>query len=144
MATNVIFRGSVENNKPTMDEAVAAAALLPGSLLFKSSGQFAEFDTDGGGDGVKLYVADLNTLLQKTTADAWASGDVTMAYEPKPGERYNMRVSAGQNITALDTPLAADGAGALRIGIPGTDVIVCYSDEIINTGASEALVAVKF
>lgn len=144
MATNVIFRGSVENVKPTVAEAKAAAALTPGWLLFKSSGDFAAFNTDGGGDGVKLYVCDMNTLKQQTATEAWTSGDTAIAFEPKPGERYNMVVSAAQNITAVDTPLAADGAGTLRIGVPGTDFIVCYADEVINTSGTAQLVAVKF
>lgn len=144
MATNVIFRGSVECVKPTMSEATSAAALLPGSLLFKSAGAFAAFDTDGAGAGVKLYVCDMNTLKQQDNTTAWAIGDTVMAFEPKPNERYNMVVSASQNITAVDTPLAADGAGTLRIGVPGTDDIICYSDEVINTGGTAQLVAVKF
>ena len=144
MATNVIYRGSVENNKPTQDEAIAAAELTPGMLLFKSSGEFALFNTDGGGAGVKLYVCDLNTLLQGGVTDTFASGDTAVAFEPKPGERYNMQVNSGQNITALDTPLAADGAGLLRIGVVGTDDIICWADEVINTGASTGLVKVKF
>lgn len=143
MATNVIFRGSAENVKPTQDEAIAAASTLPGTLLFKSSGEFAAFNTDGAGAGVKLYVADVDTLKQGSVTDAIASGDTLVAFEPKPGERYNMLVSTGQTISALDTPLAADGAGLLRIGVVGTDDIICYADEVITTTAT-TLVKVKF
>lgn len=144
MATNVIYRGSAEGNKPVQTEAIAAAALTPGMLLFKSSGQFALYNTDGAGAGVKLYVCDLNFLRQGGVADTYASGDTAVAFEPRPGERYNVLVNSGQNITAVDTPLAADGAGLLRIGVVGTDDIICWADEVINTGASTGLVKVKF
>ena len=144
MATNVIFRGSVENNKPIQEEAIAAAALTPGMLLYKAAGQFALFNTDGGGADVKLYVCDLDTLKQGSTSTVFASGETAIAFEPQKGERYNMMVNTSQNITALDTPLAADGAGLLRIGVVGTDDIICYADEIINTSATAQLVKVKF
>lgn len=141
--SNVIFRGPAECVKPIQDEAIAAAAHLPGTVLFKSSGQFAAFDTDGAGAGVKLYLADLDTLKQGSTADAWTSGDTMVAFEPRPSERYNALVATGQAITAKDTPLAADGAGLLRIGVVGTDDIVCYADEVVTTTAT-TLVKVKF
>jgi len=143
MATNVIFRGSVENNKPTQTEAKAAAATLPGTLLSKVAGVFTAYNTDGAGAGVKLYVADLNFLQQGSTTDTWASGDTMVAFEPEGNDRYNMLVATGQTISAVDTPLAADGAGLLRIGVVGTDDIICYSDEVITTTAT-TLVAVKF
>lgn len=141
--TNVIFRGSVECNKPIQDEALAAASTLPGTLLFKNAGAFTAFNTDGAGAGVNLYVADLNFLQQGSTTDAWAAGDTLVAFEPQKGERYNMLVATGQTITAVDTPLAADGAGLLRIGVVGTDDIICYADQVITTSAT-TLVAVKF
>lgn len=144
MAKNVIFRGDVAITRPIQDEAIAAAALTPGYLVFKSAGQFAVHATAGGGAETKLYVTDLNTLLQGDTSTQWPSGDTAVAFEPRPGERYNMVVAASQNITALDTPLASNGDGTLRIGVPATDDILCYADEIINTGGSAALVNVKF
>lgn len=141
--TNVIFRGSVETVKPVQTEALTAASTLPGTLLFKNAGVFTAFNTDGAGAGVELYVADLNTLKQGGVSDAWAAGDTAVAFEPRKGERYNMLVATGQTISAVDTPLAADGAGLLRVGVVGTDDIICYSDQIITTSAT-TLVAVKF
>lgn len=143
MAKNVIFRGSVENNKPIQDEAVAAAALTPGSLLIKSAGEFDVHATDAGGAETKLYVCDLNTLLQGDTSDTFALGDTAVAFEPRPGERYNMLVADSQNITALDTPLTSAGDGTLRIATPATEDVICYADEVINVTTS-TLVNVKF
>lgn len=144
MAKNKIFRGDVTINRPVQVEAIAAAELTPGYLVFKNAGEFAVHATDGGGAGVRLYAVDLNTLLQGGTTDTWASGDTTVAFEPRPGERYNMVVAASQNITAVDTALASNGDGTLRIAVVGTDDVICYADEVINTGASAALVNVKF
>lgn len=142
--TNVIFRGSVENVKPIQDEAISATEITPGQLLFKSSGQFTQHATDGGGSETALYIADRNFLKQGGPSDTWPSGDSVVAYEPRPSERYNMVVAASQNITALDTPLTSNGDGSLRIGVPATDDILCYADQIVNTGGAAALVAVKF
>jgi hypothetical protein len=143
MARNKIFRGDVTVNRPVQDEAVTSEAIAPGSLVAKTSGTFSLHGTDGAGAGVKLYVADLNTLLQGDTSDSWASGDTAVCFEPRPGERYNMLVAASQNITALDTPLASNGDGTLRIGVVGTDDILCYADEVVNATSSQ-LVNVKF
>lgn len=142
--TNVIFRGSVENVKPVQDEAIAAAEITPGQLLFKSAGQFTQHATAGGGAEVSLYIADLNFLKQGGPSDTWPSGDSVVAYEPRPGERYNMVVAASQDITEPDTPLTSNGDGTLKIGVPATDDILCYADQIVNTGGAAALVAVKF
>ena len=143
MTTNVIYRGGAAQNCPIQDEGVAAAALTPGSLLFKISGQFTPHATDGAGAGVKLYLCDLNTLLQGDTSKTFASGDTAIAFEPRPAERYNALIASGQNITALDTPLASNGDGTLRIGVVGTDDIICYADEVKNF-TSAGLGAVKF
>lgn len=143
MATNKIFRGSAETVKPIQDEALAAANLAAGSLLFKSAGSFALHATDGAGAGVKLYVADLNFLKQEDAATSvWASGDTAVAFEPRVGERYNMLVATAQTLV-VDSPLASDGDGTLRLGVVGTDDILCYADEAITTTAAQ-LVAVKF
>lgn len=143
MATNVIFRGAVEIVKPIQTEAPAATELKAGALVFKSSGEFAEFATDGGGAGVKLYLVDVNFLKQEAAATStWASGDTTVAFEPRPAELYNALVATGQTL-AKDSPLASNGDGTLRLGVVGTDDIIAYADEAVTTTA-EQLVAIKF
>ena len=144
MAKNKIFTGDYSVTRPVQEEAQAAAVLTPGQLLFKSAGQFTQHATDGAGAGVRLYVCDLDTLKQGGTDDTIASGDTAVAFEPRQSERYNVLVAAGQNITALDTALTSNGDGSLRIGVVGVDSILCYADEIINTGGAAALVSVKF
>lgn len=143
MATNKIFRGAAVNVDPVQTEAIASEALPAGSLLFKSSGEYALHATDGAGEGVKLYVADLNTLKQEDAATSvWADGDTAVAFEPSRAERYNMLVATSQTLVA-DSPLASNGDGTLRLGVVGTDSIICYADEAITTTATQ-LVAVKF
>lgn len=144
MATNVIFRGAVEIVKPIQSEAPAAATLKAGALVFKNgSGQFAEHATDGGGAGVKLYLVDVNFLKQEAAATStWASGDTTVAFEPRPAELYNALVATGQTLVK-DSPLASNGDGTLRLGVVGTDDILAYADEAVTTTA-EQLVAIKF
>lgn len=144
MSKNTVFRGDVAITRPVQVEGIAATALTPANLVFKDGGEFKVHATDGGGAGVRLYVTDKNTLLQGDMTTDWASGDTAIAYEPRPGERYDMVVAASQDITAVDTALASNGDGTLRIAVVGTDDVICYADEVINTGASAALVNVKF
>lgn len=144
MATNVIFRGDAAIVKPIQVEAKSAAVLKAGALVVKNgSGLFAEHGTDGAGAGVKLYLVDVNTLKQEAAATStFASGDTTVAFEPRPGERYNALVATGQTLVA-DSPLASNGDGTLRLGVVGTDDILAYADEAVTTTA-EQLVAIKF
>lgn len=143
MAKNKIFRGDVTINRPVQEEAIATLALTPGALAVKSSGEFVVHPTAAAGADEKLYVVDLNTLLQGDTSTQWAAGDTAVAFEPRPGERYNMLVADAQNITALDTPLTSAGDGTLRIAVPATEEVLCFADEIINT-SGVTLVNVKF
>ena len=143
MATNVIFRGAADIVKPVQSEAIAAAELKAGALVFKDSGEFANYATDGEGAGVKLYLVDVNFLKQEAAATStWAAGETTVAFEPRPAERYNALVATGQTLVA-DSPLASNGDNTFRLGVIGTDSIIAYADEVVTTTA-EQLVAIKF
>lgn len=145
MATNVIFRGDAAIVKPIQVEAKSAAVLKAGELVFKS-GVNREFDrilVSGAGAGFKLYLVDVNTLKQESAATStWAIGETVVAFEPRPGERYNALVATGQTLVA-DSPLTTNGDGTLRLGVVGTDDILAYADEAVTTTA-EQLVAIKF
>jgi len=143
MAKNTIFAGGISNvDRPLVEEATCSAAVLPGRFMLRTSGQFVAVTTNG--EGGALYIADLNTMKQGGIADTWTSGDTVKGFYPRAGELYNARVAATQNITALDTALAVNAAGQLRIALTdGTEEIVAYAQEVVNVTAADTLVLVR-
>lgn len=143
---NVIFSADAQVVRPVVEEAKVASGqtILPGHVVVKSSGEFANHSSEGNGG--KIYIADLNYLEQKNVDEELTVGDTVYAFSPRPGEEYNVVVAAGNDITAADTALASNGDGTLKIAtVTGAtpDVVLFYSDEVINTGASAGLVRCK-
>ena len=133
---NTIFRSPAATVAPIVAEALASAALSPGNFVNKdANGAFEKHATAGGGGEELLYIVNANFLEQLTVADAITSGDTTQAFEPRPGETYNMLVATSQTIDELDKPLTSNGDGTLKIGTPATDDILCYAREVITTTA---------
>lgn len=138
---NKTHLGSVHRNQPEQYEAVAGAALSVGMLALSTGGELVPHGTDGGGDFV--YVVKERTAIG-LVSEGYESGDWAQSYIPTSGEMYRMLVATGQAI-AFDTPLTSNGAGLLRVGVPGTDTIVCYADESdIGTTDGTTPVRVKF
>lgn len=135
---NVIYAAPAEKT-PVKREALANAALSPGHLILLSSGKFIKHATDGKWGPV--FIADLNML--DGVATAYAQNDTVQAFEPKDGEYYYVRAKTGQALVKGVTPLTADGAGRVRIGVVGTDVIGAYAEQTVTTSADEQLVLVR-
>lgn len=147
MAKNktLIWRGNAAdaNRQPLLIEGICTSAgVLPGTLVKVVATGLATSDVAATVNGTKLLLANRDVMRQKNIDEAWTQNDSMQAVELRSGEFAVARVAAGQNITARRTPLASNGDGTLKIATPATDYIVAYSDEIINTGASVALVEI--
>ena len=140
MPLNVIRVALATDPAPIKVEKPAAEAILPGNLLAaNSSGQFIKHATANGGG--RVFIADLN--MHDGVADAYATADTVQAYEPRPGEVYQVRMATGQALVKDVTPLTSTGAGRLDIA-SGTDVIVGYAFETVTTAENDQLAQVKF
>lgn len=74
---NKIFAGPVTERLPQVQEALAAAATLPGlAVVFNGSGHFA---IAGASTVEKVFIAQDNYLQMKGVDEAWASGDTMVA-----------------------------------------------------------------
>lgn len=135
MAKNIIYAAPI-GKQPQVAEALAGAAgILPGAVLIKVAGEFVNHNAVGQGGAV--YIANINTLAQKGTEDAYANENTVFAFSPAATEQFNVRVAAGNNITALDTALSSDGAGALKIAATdGSEVVLAYAKEVNNFTAA--------
>ena len=124
---------------------LATVAITPGSICTQGTAGFALFGTDGGGAGVRLFIANYNYFRGLDSGDANPSGGTMEGLIPFDDGEYAVLIADGQNVTAINTPLTAATGGALRIGTPGTDDILYYANEVFNnnTGGAELIRAVK-
>ena len=139
---NQIFASRSSNDSsqknPSVEEAIASVDLLPGRLVAISSGEFA---LKGVGDNTLAYVVDANFTKQLTVADVNPADETAVAFLPRNGEKFNVRVVAAQALVK-GTPLAAAADGKLTIGVPGTNEILFYSDKVIGATTDDQLVRV--
>lgn len=144
MATNGKRAIFVDGCTLPVIEGVATAAVRPGALVELSAAGLAENNNAATVFGTMPVFADYNMLQAKPVGTSWAIGENVICRQLEQGKIANVLVAASQNITSRGVGLSSNGAGALKIALTnGTEHIVAYSDEIINTGGSVALVRVR-
>ena len=138
---NKIYQGPAQDATPQTINAITAAAIAPGSVVFRNaSGQMAAFATANGGEDIQLFIAQEAYTQGLNVDDDIPSGDTGTALRLEDDKMYAVLLLTGTNITAKGTPLAqSTTAGVLDIGTPGTDHIIAYAEEIYNnnTGSSQ-------
>ena len=142
----VIYVGPADdaNHKPLNVEGEALAAILPGTLVDRVATGIQALASAATVFGKQFLVADKDQMRSRSVDDAWTINENMVAIAPRSGEFVNVLVAAGNNITALDTPLSSNGDGTLKIAVAdGTEDIVGYAKEVINVTGSAALVCVS-
>lgn len=125
-------------------EGAATAAVRPGALVTRSATGMAESALAATVFGQQPVFADYNFLQAGTVDQSWAIGENVVARQLESGRIACVLVAAGQDITTKGTALSSNGDGTLKIAATdGTEQVVCYAEEIINTGAAAALVRVR-
>lgn len=133
-----IHLGPARKNDPQVTEANASAAILPGSLVVLTAGEFALAGATTVG---KVWIAQENYLMQKGVDVAYTEDvDTVLGLEMESDVLYAARIANGVNITAKGVGLTPGASGTLAIAAT-SDLVVAYSDEIFNntTGASALL-----
>lgn len=137
-----IFVGPAEAGtcSPLQAEGICAeAGILPGMLVQQkaaNAGLEVNDTAAAASFGKAVLIANRNELMSRNVDEAWTLGDNMQALKPRSGEFYNVIVAAGNNITALDTPLTVNGAGKLAIAVTdGTVPVLFNSTEIVNAVA---------
>lgn len=134
-----IYRGGVEENTPQVLELPAAAAgIRPGNMLIRAA---ATLGVAGAASSAYLYVADAPPHGNPLTY-VYASGETVFGYIPRSRDVYLVRVAAAQTLAA-DSPLAADAAGRVRLGVVGTDPIIGYSVFASAAAAVDTLIDMR-
>lgn len=149
LGKRVIWVGPADgaNQKPLHEEGIATeASMLPGSVLdyAASSAGFELMDDAATVFGKPLLVADKDQMRSKSVDTSWTVDENMVAIRPRSGEFVNVRVITAQALV-VGTPLTRVAAtpGALAIAATdGTEEVLCYSDEVVTTTATQ-LVRVK-
>lgn len=140
----VIFVGPADdsNHKPLNIEGVATeAGILPGSVIdyAAASAGLELMDDAATVFGKPLLVADKDQMRSLSVDTAWAINENMVAIQPRSGEFVNVLVITAQALlkgTALTRSVATPGA-LIIAATDGTEEILCTSDEIVTTAATE-------
>lgn len=141
----LVWRGSATaaNRQPLLIEGIALDAMLPGTLVEVTATGIQTSDNAATVFDLTPTLANRDVMRQKNMDETWVLNDSMQAVEFRSGEFGTARVAAGQDITKRRTALSSNGDGTLKIAATdGTEQILFYSDEIINTGGSVTLVYV--
>lgn len=147
MSRNKIYVGAADSAtyKHHLVEGLAVDAIVPGTLVKQTAAGLATSDKLATVfDSEALVAIEQGAHVGAEIDTPYTIGDTAMAAQARSGEFFLVSVAAGQNITSKGVGLSSNGDGSLKIAATdGTEQILFYSDEIVNTGGAAALVLVR-
>lgn len=147
MSRNKIYVGPADSAtyKHHLVEGLAVDAIAPGTLVKQTAAGLATSDKLATVfDSEALVAIEQGAHVGAEIDTPYTVGDTAMAAQARSGEFFLVSVAAGQNITSKGVGLSSNGDGSLKIAATdGTEQILFYSDEIVNTGGAAALVLVR-
>lgn len=136
---NKIFAGPFTEATPQVQEALCAAAILPGTALLFSSGAFAQA---GANSNAKLFIAQDNYLAMKGVDDAWLANDRIIGMEMLDDQLFNVRVPTGTNV-ARGAALTTNAAGKFVLAATGNRIVAFAEEAYNNNSGADQLVRVR-
>lgn len=134
-----IYRGGVEENTPQVLELPAAASgIRPGNIVTRVGDTLA---VGTAATAAYTYIADAPPHMDPLTY-VYEAGETVFAYIPRSRDVYLVRVAAAQALSA-DSPIAADAAGRVDLGVVGTGPIIGYSVFASASAAVDTLIDMR-
>lgn len=147
MAKNKIYLGPADaaNCHALRVEGLAVDGFLPGTLVKRTASGLAATDKAATVfDSEALIAEEYGSHVDQGVDTAYTIGDTAISVNVRSGEFVNVRVATGQNITSKGTALSSNGDGQLKIALTnGTEQILFYADEVVNTTANNTLVKAR-
>lgn len=124
MSGNVIYRGPIKDEPETVSDKTVAGAYLPGILVTESATAFTVATAANMEDD--LLVLSNRRFYDQDVATAYASGDTGVAYRPRPGEIYQVRLAAATY--AKGDTLTVGASGYLEATSTSERVMAYFED----------------
>ncbi|MEY4426687.1 MAG: hypothetical protein RL535_985 [Pseudomonadota bacterium] len=125
-----IYRG-IDPEKKTVSNLKVAGAYLPGTFCSASSTTLTQATTAKQA----LYLLSNREFMGQDIADAYASGDTAVAFEPWPGDRFMGRFAAATY--TYNQELTVGASGRLAAAASGDAVIGFYRGSGVALSAGE-------
>lgn len=136
--TTVILKGN-----PLLKEAlVTDAAIVPGYLVVPTATGVRPHNTEGVAVPFKVATEGISGLHGGTLDTSHAVGVVVQYATCNHGDEVYALLHAGENASAINTMLASEGNGRLRV-VAGDDVAIARALEVVNATSAESRIRVE-
>jgi hypothetical protein len=119
---NVIYRGPIKDQAETVSDKTVAGAYLPGVLVTEGASALTIASASSLTDD--LLILSNADYAGQDVATAYTSGDSGVAYRPRPGEVYQVRLAGATY--AAKAPLTVGASGYLEATSTSERVIAYF------------------
>lgn len=133
--------GDYKDQKPLLEEGLATEAdIQPGHVVEYAAANagYSKATSAATVFGILFLIANKNELQAKEITDLWTLDETMTVVKPRSGEYINVLVETGQALDKGTALTRSATAGLLTIAATdGTEQVLCYSDEVVTTTATQ-------